>query len=525
MNTRNGASSLVRWTAAGIAAVLAVGAIPLLSAGCPATPKVDPGLVQLTTSVDHPVILAGKPGEVVLKIEVEALQPPRAARPPLNLAIVIDTSGSMEGEPIDAAKAAVADVLGRLHEGDYAVLVGFGSVATVLGKGEWDSDSAPDDLVAAVDKIAAAGTTDMRAGLTAAFDQTAERRDSSHLSRIILLSDGKPNDPTGLVDMAYAAASQQMPIIAFGLGIEFDETLLAEMARNSGGNYAFLSGADQIAQRFQEEILKLETIVARNVSLEIVPGPNIDVLEVPGWDDLSPERDVILSLGDLVGGKKREVLLRLAHGERSHEARVELADVRLRYLDSYGGSGFQEKVFYVGIRATEDETQVDTETDAAVTDALAEVRANVFAMRAAEDMRRGDLASAGQTLATGIEIYRRTYEDVPEEELSTRDDYARLRTLDQAVRQADPVLADRTREEARRALDEGGIGAVNLPGARTTATGTGGLGGEVSGALGGAQTVTTVPAAAPAPAYEFDSESTEQILEVHSGAFRDLFGN
>jgi Ca-activated chloride channel family protein len=494
-------------------------------AGCPARPEPqDPGLIKVETAVDKPEILAGKAGEVVLQIKVRADQPPRAQRPPLNLAILIDASGSMEGDPIDAAKNAVADVLGRLRAGDRAAIVSFGSVAKVLGKGTWDSDAPPSELTEAVTKIEAAGTTDMRAALAAALESTAEWRNDAHLSRMILLSDGKPNDPMGLVDMAMLAGSQGMPLIAFGLGIEFDEALLTDMARASNGSYAFLSGADQIAERFQNEILKLETLVARSVSVEIVPGPGIDILEIPGWDDLSPGREAVVALGDLVGGKEREVLVRLGYGERSHEARVELADVRVRYLDVYGGSGYQEKTYYVGIRANEDAAATDAAVVKAVQERLASVRAQLSTIQAAEDMRRGDVAAAGAVLDEGISFYRQTV-NLPDDQLAQREEYGRLVQLRSAVDRADAEIAARAQQEAQAALEHDGVGAVTIPtgtgtGGQTTTTATTGYGGIAAGSYGTA----SAPMAAPAP-YEFSDEESEQILEVHSQAYGDMYGN
>jgi Ca-activated chloride channel family protein len=492
--------------------------------GCPARPTPeDPGLVRVETNVDKPEIVAGKPGEVVLQVKISALQPPRAQRPPLNLAIVMDTSGSMEGDPITAAKEAVRDLLGRLRSGDRAALITFGSVAQVLGKGGWDADAPPAELTEAVDKIESGGTTDMRAGLVAALDATSEWRNQEHLSRMILLSDGKPNDPMGLVDMATLAGSQGMPIVAFGLGIEFDEALLGEMARASSGSYAFLRGSEQIAERFQNEILKLETLVARNVSLEVVPGPGIDILEIPGWDDLSPGREAVVALGDLVGGKEREVLLRLGYGERSHEARVELADVRIRYLDAYGGSGYQEHTYYVGIKANEDAAAAEALVNKVVQERLASVHAHLTAIRAAEEMRRGDVAAARQVLDEGVADYRNVV-NLPDDQLATRDEWGRLVQLQTAVEHADAEIAARAREEAQQALERDGIGAVTVPviGEQTGFRGGTGESTTVSGSYGG-----TTPAAAPppAPAYEWSPEENEQILEVHSEAYGDMYGN
>lgn len=500
-------------------AVACAAAAAVLSAACPAAPKRDPGLVDLSTAVDRPVIPAGKTGEVVLKVTVGARQPPRASRPPLNLGIVVDTSGSMEGKPIEDAREAVADLLGRLREGDRAALIGFGSVATVLGRGAWESSSPPEEMVEAVGKIRAEGTTDMRAGLVAAFAETAPARDGSRLSRIILLSDGRPNDPTGLLDMARAAASEAMPIVAFGLGIEFDEALLADMARTSGGHYAFLSGSEQIAERFQGEVLKLETLVARNVSVEVIPGPNIDALEVVGWDDLSPDRSIVVALGDLVGGRTREVIVRLAHGERSHDARVELADVRLRYLDTYGESGFQEKIFYVGARASEDPALVEQAADAAVTDALAAIRANLVAMRAAEAMRRGDLDGAAWTLTVGIETYRRTYAGLAEPDLDRRREFARMRALEQAAVRVDPEGAALAQADALRALDEAGVGALTVPTREAHAQVT------EPGSAGRRIRTEAAPAAAPAPPRDWAPEEERSILEVHSQAYESAYGD
>ena len=502
-----------------------------MTTGCPQTPKVDPGLVEVTTAVDRPEILAGKPGEVVLQVKVTARQPARAQRPPLNLAIVIDTSGSMEGEPIDAAKEAVRDVLGRLHSGDRAAIVGFGSVAKVLGRGTWDSDAPPAELVDAVGKIEAAGTTDLRAGLTAALEATSAWRNQDHLSRIILLSDGKPNDPLGLVDLATLAGSQGMAIVAFGLGIEFDEALLTDMAQASGGSYKYLAGADQLAERFQTEILKLETLVARSVSLEVVPGPGIEILEVPGWDDLSPGREAVIALGDLVGGKEREVLLRLGYGERSHEARVELADVKVRYLDAYGGSGFQEKTYYVGIRATEDAAAAEAALNKVVQERLASVHAHLTAIEAAEVMRRGDIVAAGQVLTEGITAYRQVV-NASDELLLEREEYNRLDRLRQAVERADAVLAERAQDEARAALDRDGVGARTAPGSPVGTTATAGLRSGGSGAATGSgdavyysDEVLAAPAAMPAEPYEWSDDECDMILQEHSEAYGGMYGD
>jgi hypothetical protein len=151
------------------------------------------------------------------------------------------------------------------------------------------------------------------------------------------------------------------------------------------------------------------------------------------------------------------------------------------------------------------------------------VHAHLTTIQAAEDMRRGDVAAAGQVLTEGMDAYRQVV-DLPDDQLAERDEWGRLVQLRSAVDRADAEIAARAREEAQNALDRDGVGAVTVPGTpppvQTSPTG---YAGSAAGSYGGA----AAPAAAPpAPeSYDWSDEESQQILEVHSRAYGDLYGD
>src|SRR5687767_14665337 len=144
----------------------------------------------------------------------------------------------MEGKAIDAAREAALAILDELEPGDFFALVVFHSrtevlvPTTLIGKGQ--------DLEgerARIREIQATGTTDMTGGLTAAIGQAAAGINNQQINRIVLLSDGIPNDPAQILALAQQSLSYGVPITALGIGLEYDETLLGAIAKTAGGTF------------------------------------------------------------------------------------------------------------------------------------------------------------------------------------------------------------------------------------------------------------------------------------------------
>ena len=171
--------------------------------------------------------------------------PPRDDRP-LELAIAIDTSGSMRGRSLECVQEGLTRLAASLRPGDRVTLVAFADEAKVL------VESVPADspaLAHAIASMGAMGRSNVYAGLREAFEAVHRHADPQRRPRVILLSDGQPT--TGLVHdprllaiaEAYGAAGVGLSTI--GMGAELDPTLLRGLAERGGG--AFHASADPSA--------------------------------------------------------------------------------------------------------------------------------------------------------------------------------------------------------------------------------------------------------------------------------------
>src|SRR5690606_31190843 len=169
-----------------------------------------------------------------------------ATKPRVNLALALDASGSMEGEALVQAKAAALRMLDRLEDGSRLSIVAFGGKTEVLVGGQVLDPSSRAMARTAIESMEAKGTTDMAGGLSSALSLVSGALDPEGINRIVLLSDGVPNEIQGIEAITEQARSAGISITSLGLGLEFDETLLTMISQRSGGRYHYLEASDQV---------------------------------------------------------------------------------------------------------------------------------------------------------------------------------------------------------------------------------------------------------------------------------------
>ena len=385
---------------------LALGCAGLASfvMGCGGTevrpPGRDPEVIAMQGALGNRFVRAGEANEVVARLHIDASAVRGAHRPPINLAVVVDTSGSMDGQPIGDARAATRALLSQLQAGDRIAVVAFSSSAEVLLPSTLIDSHSMDELGSAIDRMVALGTTDLRGGLTAGLEEVVRHWDPTGVNRVVLLSDGVPNDASGIEAMAQAAGERSIAITALGLGVDYDETLLGAIAQRSGGRFHAVENSSAVAEVFRDEVLRLVRTVARGAYVQLSPGPGVTIVGVVGPATTAYGTGVRIEVGDLSEGDSRDVLVRMQAAPRRDGSTVELLDAVLHFSDAVDGAGDLERRVFLGAHATGSDEEIAHGRDEGVERDAARLMAAEVTIRAIAMARTGDVDQARAILAS-----------------------------------------------------------------------------------------------------------------------------
>ncbi|MGV3618099.1 MAG: vWA domain-containing protein [Fimbriimonas sp.] len=221
-------------------------------------------------------------------------------RTPLNLCLVIDRSGSMEGPPLEYVKQACSHVVDMLGPNDILSIVTFEETVDVLMPPQRVTSKQP--IKDGIQRLMPGNTTNLYDGMALGMQQVLASQESGRATRLVVLTDGDPTagikDFSALVSHAGDIKQRGITCTFLGFGPDYNEELLASMAKRAGGNYYYIPQPQMIPDVFRTELDKLMTSVARNLRLE---------LKVARWVTLrSPSPDpggkVEVSLADMERG-------------------------------------------------------------------------------------------------------------------------------------------------------------------------------------------------------------------------------
>ncbi|NUO50253.1 MAG: VWA domain-containing protein [Polyangiaceae bacterium] len=291
---------------------------------------------DIDVAVSRPVVAADKEEEIFVRVRVKGLPLVEKSRPPINISLVVDASGSMDGEGIKQARAACSTLVDSLSEGDALSIVTYGSKPKVIVSAVKITKETRASSKKAVEGIVADGTTDMAGGLKTGLDQLREHMKPDGINRIVLVGDGVPNDAASVLAIADQARAQRVPVTSLGLGPEFDETLMASIAQRSGGTFHFIEDASRVSKVFQDQIAKMNRLVARNTWVDITGGPGVTILETFGLPVVG--RTGRIHIGDLTEGQVRDTIMRVKLKGHRDGTKVEVFDAVVHYNLPAGGN-------------------------------------------------------------------------------------------------------------------------------------------------------------------------------------------
>lgn len=322
-------------------------------------------------------------GEVWLQIGLQARHIEQTTRTPLNLALVLDTSGSMDSyDKMPYLKDSLHVFLASLQPDDIVAIIGYDSTAyrirraQPVGDGDW--------IEKAVNRLQPQGGTNLHGGMMMGFEEVERTFDLRRNNRVLLLTDGRANQgetlSTRIAADALAYNEKGIYLSTIGLGYDLDDDLLHTLAEQGQGAYHFIDSAQEMDKVFRQEAAGLVQRQANDVRVRIVPLPGTTIQFISGYEGRPPSSGAELQLQSMGAGDSQVVMVQM-HVEPSGSDDLMLASVVVEYEDAFAQA---EREIGGSVQLhTTDLAQVDPLSDI-------EVRRNATIVRMAQVLKEID---------------------------------------------------------------------------------------------------------------------------------------
>ncbi|MEN8150796.1 MAG: VWA domain-containing protein [Planctomycetota bacterium] len=409
--------------------------------------------MQHKVRLSHSLLAVESDHRVHLMLDLTAPPAPASDHPPVSLALVLDRSGSMGGRKIQAVKQCAKFLVDRLRPEDRFALIDFEHDVRLLV-----ASSKPDRkaLRHAIDSIEVAGATNLSGGWLKGLEE-ARRPEGRYLRRVLLLTDGQANvgirDAGELAAMAQNARGRDVVTSTIGFGEGFSEDLLTGMAAAGGGDGYFAASPEDAPAIFDAEYTGLASIVAQNLSVEVRPTAEVQLLHVLNeYPSTGVPGGVQLNLGDAYGEDERRVLVELLVPGVGELGEVKIADLVLRYV-SVGEEVASHEITVPVTANLVEKGKGDTGPDVAVLEEVTVLLAAEARRKARELAEEGRLDDAANVLGVAERDLRALAEHSPRRDELTEDADELKRTSEQMrAREYGGLDAKRMHYERHRSM-------------------------------------------------------------------------
>ena len=320
--------------------------------------------VTLRVTPERDYVYRLGPREVIVQVEIEGRKSEDVHRAPMNLAVVLDRSGSMEGAKIEKARQAAAMAVDKLGDDDIFSLVTYDNETDLLiPPDRVGGRDHREELKARIHRIQPGGSTALHAGVVLGAKQVRRFFDKERVNRVILLSDGLanvgPSHTSDLASLGRELRGDGIAVSTVGLGDDYNEDLMTALAEASNGNYYYVKDAEKLPGIFAQELGAARSLLARSIVIRIDAPEGVRLKEIIGRPDIEcHDRVVEIKMPELFGSEKRRFLVRCV-AEGKNAAAIEAAAVELNYATLSGGAAPAQRQA-AKIAFTDDQKKADS---------------------------------------------------------------------------------------------------------------------------------------------------------------------
>jgi Ca-activated chloride channel homolog len=333
-----------------------------------------------------------------------------------NFALVLDRSGSMDGEKLENMKEAVGYVVDHLGDGDLVSITIFDDQVETLVASQPALNRG--EIKTKIDSIIARGGTQISDGLSAGLKEVMKGYAGDRVNRILLLTDGRTwDDEDASLKVADEAGKQGISITSIGIGDDWNEKLLLQIAERSRGNSHWIQNPISILDAFREEVDGMQAVAATNLKVTMRMSPGVRPIKVyttvPMISEVTHktvgDSIVTADLGALDGTKGQAMLIEV-RVPAAKAGKFRLGQVEVSYdIPTEGISGQKSKTdLFVTFSA---DAAAAAKVNAEVMNLVEKVSAFKLQTRALTEAEAGNIAAATRKLQAAATVFLNLGED------------------------------------------------------------------------------------------------------------------
>ncbi len=397
--------------------VMAVVAASLLSVPTPGWSQ----QLQLDVTPAYATLKAGKKQTAWVRVQLTGFSmAPESKRAPVNVSLVLDKSGSMQGQKIARARDAAIRAIERLNAEDIVSVITYDSTVDVLVPATKLTDK--ESVTRLISHVEAGGSTALFAGVSKGAAEVRKFIDTDRVHRIILLSDGianvGPSSAGELGDLGATLKRESISVSTFGLGLGYNEDLMVKLASRSGGNHFFVEEATELADIFIREFDDVMSVVAQDVHVEIMIPDGIRPVRVLGNDAEINGQQVLLNLSNIYSEQGKHVVMEVEIPATEATMKRELAAVTVSYKNMQSHA-VDRLTAAVSVAFSASDSEVEESLNKSVLEDVVALLANEQNKLATDFLDKGDLVRCRQTLISNGKFLREHAEALDSERLRT----------------------------------------------------------------------------------------------------------